>query len=102
MAQYDAKVVGWADSGAAELFLDEYGDYWRYAVDAMDGTVAVERVDYASCEPNGRAGEFVWGHEEDRGVIYPKEDGDTYGVNCTEDHIAEGGRWVENEAVEAE
>ncbi len=87
----NAKVIGWTDGGNAELFEDEHGGEWKYAVDAMDGTIAVERTD------GSKAGIFSWDIAGATGTINECEDGATYGVNSTEDHIVENGEWVDNE-----
>jgi hypothetical protein len=101
-----AKVIGWTGGNQADLFCDEYGGLWAYAVAAADGTIAVEEVpDGERQEPVGRAGVFESGQEGAEGEIYPKADGATYGVNCQDEYVAQHGRWVlaeeEEEAVQS-
>jgi hypothetical protein len=84
-----AKVIGWTDSNDAELFEDEHGYQWKHAVDAADGTVAVERTDGL------KAGIFSWHNFGMMGTLKPCEDGETYGVNCEADRVVVDGEWVE-------
>ena len=87
----NATVKSWTDSGVAETLKDADGFTWTTAYDASDGTIAVE------CEDGDRAGIFRrLPHTADRGDLYPVSDGATYGVNCSEEFIAENGEWIEN------
>jgi hypothetical protein len=88
-----AKVTGWSDSRDADRFEDEDGFEWEYFVDAMDGTIAVQRTD------REQAGVFTWELEGEAGWIAVAKDGDHYGVNCTEEFAVSGGEWCLTETL---
>lgn len=89
-----ATVTTTHDAGQPSAITDEYGNVWRNAIDGADGTFAVEEV-------NGeRAGIASWMLGDSISIAVSK-DGDYYGVNCTEEYIARGGEWVQNDLVEA-
>lgn len=92
-----ARVEDTHDDGSARLLRDEQGNLWLVAIDAADGTLAVEEVtDGERQEPTGRCGIWRW-LAGSNGTIYPVEDGYFYGVNSTEDHVAHNGEWLPNE-----
>lgn len=81
------------DDDTPRVWQDDEGSYWRYAVDACDGTVAVEEVYYPSLEPAGRCGVLHYRVGEEAADVWPVEDGATYGVNCEDDYTARDGCW---------
>lgn len=87
----NAYVIGWTDGKSAEVIEDEHGFEWSVVVDALDGTIAVDRRDGL------KAGIFTWTSEaRESGCIAYAEEGATYGINSSEDFIVSNGEWEEN------
>lgn len=86
-----AKVIEWTDGDCADVFEDEHGFKWKYVVDAMDGTIAVQSDD--------SAGVFRWEqHSKDTGHIGYSSNGDTYDVGNPAEFIVIDDVWERNDA----
>ena len=103
MATYRATVEDIHDDGSARLLRDEAGNLWFVAVDAADGTLAVEQMtDGVRLEKVGRCGVFAWAADgSEGGTVTTKEDGATYGVSCADEYTAHRGEWELTENLEA-
>ncbi len=86
--------ISWSDESGFWIVTDEYGDVW--AVFVVDGAhAAVQRETADGCEAayfNADAG------GSNHGTIDRADDGQTFGVNCSDEYTVYRGQWTEASA----
>jgi hypothetical protein len=74
-------------------FVDEYGTRWIYYTDDGNGNYAIQNEDDAKAAIASGNGDGTY-------HVTALRDGDTFGVNCTDEFIVECGQWTTNDHAE--